>query len=168
MADEATLVLIKPDAIARGLTGAVLTRLDQLGLRVVGAKALRVSRRLATEHYQALRGRPFFEGLVTHLTGQLHGVDYVLAFVYAGPDAIAKVRQAAGATDPEQADPASLRGAFGRNTAGVMENILHASSDAREAEREIALWFRPDELLSPQQAAKRATTQPAGVPCCRA
>lgn len=168
MRDEATLVLIKPDAIARGLTGAVLTRLDQLGLRVIGAKAVRVSRRLAAEHYQALRGKPFFEGLIQHITGQLHGVNYVLALVYAGPGAIARVRRAAGATNPEQADPASLRGRFGRNTAGVMENVLHASSDAREAEREIALWFRPGELLSPRRTAKPSRTRQAGVPCCRA
>ncbi len=150
MADEATLVLIKPDALARGLAGAVLTRLEQLGLDLVGAKVTRVSRQLAEEHYKALRAKPFFNDLIRHLRGELHGVDYVLAFVYAGPGAIAKVRALAGATNPEQAELMSLRGSLGRmTTKGIMENVLHASSDAQEAEHEIPLWFRPEELLAP-------------------
>ena len=82
--------------------------------------------------------------------GELHGGAPVLALVYAGPDAVVKVRKLAGATNPDHADPTTIRGAFGRNTLeGVMENVIHASSDDREAEREIKLWFRPDELLEP-------------------
>lgn len=150
MKDEATLVLIKPDTLARGLAGAVLTRLEQLGLALVGAKVTRVSQELAEEHYQALRHKPFFSDLIRHLRGELHGVGYVLVFVYAGPGAIAKVRALAGATNPEHADPRSLRGALGRmTTKGIMENILHASANEQEAEHEIPLWFRPEELLMP-------------------
>ena len=148
--NEATLVLIKPDAIQRGLTGYVLTRLDEARLSMIGAKIVRVTRALAEDHYHALRDKPFFPDLIRHLCGELHGVDHVLAFVYAGPGAIAKVRQLAGATNPEAAEPASIRGAVGRmTTGGIMENVLHASSDEREAAREIALWFRPEELLRP-------------------
>lgn len=150
MSSEATLVLIKPDAIARGLTGLVLHRLEEAKLSMVGAKVVRVSRRLAEEHYHALRDKPFFPELLRHLCGELHGVDHVLALVYAGEDAVAKIRQLAGATNPEAAELTTIRGAFGRNTAsGVMENVLHASSDAQEAEREITLWFKPEELIRP-------------------
>lgn len=155
MPEQATLVLIKPDAIKRQLVGAVLSRLEELPLELIGAKAVRVSRELAEEHYKPLREKPFFGELIQYIRGQLHGVDYVLALVYAGPDAIGRVRQLAGATNPEAADPRSIRGALGRLTsAGLMENVIHASSDEQEAEREIKLWFRPEELLKPLYATK--------------
>lgn len=150
MNDEATLVFIKPDAIQRRQAGLVLQRLESLGLELVGAKAMRVSRKLAEAQYVHLRDKPFFQDLLKHLCGELHGVPYVLAFVYAGPSAIARVRELAGATDPEQAEPSSIRGGLGRNTSrGIMENVLHASADPAEAAREIALWFRAEELLRP-------------------
>ena len=159
MAAQATLVLIKPDAMKRGLTGAVLSRLDALQLEIVGAKAVHVSRELAEAHYQNIRGKPFFEETVALLRGALHGTAGVLAFVFWGEDAIARVRELVGATNPEKAEPSSIRGALGRiTTAGLMENILHASSDPQEAEREIRLWFQPHELLRspwPAESAKR-------------
>ena len=161
MKDQATLVVIKPDAIKRGLTGAVLGRLDLLQLEIVGAKMVRVSQELAEAHYQHIKEKPFFRETVEHLQGKLHGVHAVLALVLWGPDAVERVRQATGATNPEHADPASIRGAFGRmTTSGLMENILHSSSDLKDAEREIRLWFTAQELLrdvgvfSPQQAAR--------------
>jgi nucleoside-diphosphate kinase len=148
MREETTLVLVKPDAIVRGLTGAVLSRLAEAKLTLAGAKAMRVSRELAEEHYEALKDKPFYEELLRYLCGELHGVTHVLALVYMGSGAVGRVRQLAGATNPEQADPSTIRGALGRiTTKGVMENVLHASSDPQEAEREIKLWFRPDELL---------------------
>lgn len=148
MKDQATLVVIKPDAIKRGLAGAVLGRLEQLRLEIVAAKAVRVSRELAETHYRHLREKPFFEELLQHIQGKLHDVPYVLAFVFWGPDAVARVRQMMGATHPEKADPLSIRGSLGRmTTQGWMENILHASENEVEAEREIRLWFTPGELL---------------------
>lgn len=148
MAVESTLVLIKPDAIRRGLIGAAIARLEPLGLEIIGAKVVRVSRELAVEHYQHLRDKPFFEQLLDHLQGKLHDTPYVLAFVLRGEDAIARVRAVTGATHPEQADPTTIRGSFGRMTeSGIMENVVHASADAREAQREIALWFTPQELV---------------------
>ena len=148
MLSEATLVVIKPDAIKRGLAGAVLSRLEALRLDVIGAKAVRVSRQLAEEHYTDLRDKPFFEELLDLIQGKLHGTNYVLALVLWGPDAVTRVRVLAGATHPEQAEPLSVRGSFGRmTTSGVMENILHASSNLGEAQREIRLWFAPHELL---------------------
>lgn len=156
---EATLVLIKPDAIARGLAGASLSRLELLPLKLIGAKVAAVSRELAEEHYRALKGKPFFEDLIKHIRGRLHHVDALLALVYAGDGAIERVRALAGATNPEQAKPRSLRGALGRTTtAGVMENVIHASSDARDAEREIKLWFRPEELRAPLYPTKTVSS----------
>lgn len=157
MAEQATLVIIKPDAIKKGLTGAVLSRLDQLPLEIIGAKIVRVTRALAEEHYKHIRSKPFFEETVAHLQGRLHGVDAVLAFVYWGEEAIERVRTVTGATHPEKAEPKTIRGAFGRMlTTGLMENVIHASSDCTEAEREIRLWFRPEELLRDPFAGKSA------------
>ena len=162
--NEATLVVIKPDAIQRGLAGEVLSRLETLRLEVIGAKAVRVSRGLAEEHYQDLRTKPFFEELLAHLQGKLHRTNYVLAFVLWGPDAIGRVRELTGATHPEKADPLSIRGSFGRmTTAGLMENILHASSNQEEAKREIPLWFKPEELLEhPPAPSATNVEQPSG------
>ena len=148
MKDEATLVLIKPDAIVRGLTGAVVSRLAEAKLTLAGAKAARVSHELAEEHYKPLKGKPFYDELIRYICGELHGVTHVLALAYVGPGVGGRVRQLAGATNPEHADPTTIRGALGRvTTKGVIENVLHASSDPQEAEREIKLWFRPEELL---------------------
>ena len=148
MANEATLVIIKPDAIQKGLIGRVISHLEVLHLEMVGAKMVRVSRELATAHYHDLRDKPFFEMLLDHLQGKLHNVPFVLAFVLWGPDAIARVRDVTGATHPEKADPMSLRGSLGRMTAaGVMENVLHGSANAEDARLEIRLWFAPSELL---------------------
>ena len=161
MSADATLVLIKPDALAKNLTGAVLERLGRTGLSMVGAKVSRVSRALACEHYAALESKPFFNDLLAHLCGELHRVDSVLAFVYAGPGAVETVREAAGATNPDKAEWRSLRGAYGRNTAaGIMENVLHASSDAKDAQREIKLWFHPEELLIPLYPTKPDPSTP--------
>ena len=147
MANQATLVIIKPDAIKRGLMGAAISKLEPLQLELIGAKAMPVSRELAEEHYKHIRQKPFFTEAVEHLRGTLHGISYVLAFVLWGPNAIERVRQVVGATNPEKAEPCSIRGALGRNLAtGLMENVLHSSSDPIEAEREIRLWFKPQEL----------------------
>lgn len=157
MAEQATLVLIKPDAIRRGLAGVVLSRLETLQLEVIGAKAVRVSEALAREHYKQLAGKPFFSQLVEYLQGALHDTRYVLAFVFWGDNAVEGVRRLTGATHPEQAQPTSIRGALGRMTSdGLMENILHASADPDEADREIRLWFTPQELLRELPASRRA------------
>ena len=151
---QATLVLIKPDALQRGLAGAVLSRLEPLKLDIIGAKVVRLSQELAEEHYKSIKDKPFFRETVEHLQGTRHGMGYVLAFVFWGPDAIERVRQVTGATNPEKADPMTIRGALGRNlSSGLMENVLHASSAPAEAQREIAMWFKPEELLRDLSAA---------------
>jgi len=145
---EQTLVLIKPDGLSKSLTGNVLTRLSETKLEIAAAKCLRVSRELAEEHYKALHDRPFFEELIQYIMGGYHSRKKVLAIVYVGPGAIAKVREVAGATNPEEADSVSIRGQYGRiTTKGIYENVIHASTSLEEAEREIKLWFEPDEII---------------------
>ena len=145
---EQTLVIIKPDGLKKSLTGNILTRLSETKLEIIGAKVVRVSRELAEKHYAHLRDKPFFEDLIKYIQGEFHGRRKVLALVYWGEDAIRKVREICGATNPEEADPTTIRGAYGRiTTKGVYENVIHASKDAQEAEREIKLWFSPEELI---------------------
>ena len=145
---EQTLVLIKPDGLTKSLTGNILTRLSETKLEIAAAKVLRVSRELAEAHYKALSNRPFFEELIQYIMGEFHPRKKVLAMVYAGPDAIRRVRELSGATNPEEADSVSIRGQYGRiTTKGVYENVVHTSSNQQEAEREIKLWFQPDEII---------------------
>ncbi|MFH1504594.1 MAG: nucleoside-diphosphate kinase [Candidatus Omnitrophota bacterium] len=146
--NEATLVIIKPDGLKKSLTGNILSRLSETKLKIAGAKVVSVSSELADKHYQHLKSAPFYPELAKYITGELHGENRVMALVYWGEDAIKKVRDIAGATNPEQADPVSLRGAYGRIlTTGLFENVVHASSDPSESEREIKLWFDPQEIV---------------------
>jgi len=144
---EQTLVLIKPDGLKKSLTGNILTRLSETKLNIIGAKIVKVSRALAEEHYSALKEKPFFEDLVKYIMGEYHKKK-VMALVYWGEGAISKVREICGKTNPEEADSVSIRGAYGRiTTAGVYENVMHASANSEDAEREIKLWFKPDEII---------------------
>lgn len=152
-----TLVLIKPDGLKKSLTGNVLTRLSETKLDIIGAKIVRVSRELAQEHYRELKNKPFFEELIKYIMGHYHKKK-VMALVYWGEGAIAKVRKICGATNPEEADMVSIRGQFGRiTTKGVYENVIHASATEKEAKREIMLWFKPDELIAPIYRIKKIT-----------
>jgi len=151
MATEQTLVLIKPDGLFRRLTGLAIDRLDASGLEMVAAKMVSVSEELARTHYAALADKPFFPNLIRYIRGEFHGFtdSRVLAMVYRGDNAVRRVREIAGATNPEAALPGTIRGSFGRiTTAGQFENIIHASSDAADAEREVGLWFKPEEILA--------------------
>jgi len=146
--DEPTLILIKPDGLVKSLTGNILTRLSETKLEIVAAKMVRVSDELAREHYKHLKDKPFFEELISYIKGDLHNRHKVLAMVYYGASAIAKVRELAGATNPEEADTITIRGQYGRiTTKGLYENVIHASTNIPEAEREIKLWFNPDEII---------------------
>lgn len=146
--NQAALILIKPDGLKKSLTGNILTRLSETKLEIVAAKMLRVSRKLAEEHYRHLRDKPFFEELIKYLRGELHDRRKVMALIYWGKDALKKCRELAGATNPEEAEATSIRGSYGRiTTSGVYENVIHVSSNEVEAEREIKLWFQPDEII---------------------
>jgi len=151
MAIEQTLILIKPDGAARRLTGLTIDRLDATGLEMVAAKMVSVDEKLAREHYKSLSDKPFFEDLIKYIRGGYHGIkDHrILALVYRGENAIKAVRAVAGATNPEQAAAGTIRGTFGRmnSVTKQFENVIHASSDPTDAAREVALWFKKDEIL---------------------
>jgi nucleoside-diphosphate kinase len=145
--EQATLVIIKPDGLQKSLTGNILTKLSDTRLTIIAAKVKQVSRQLAEEHYKHMKEKPFFEEIVLYLMGEFH-TKRTMALVYYGDDAISRVRQICGATNPEEAAPATIRGSYGRiTTKGVYENVIHASSDPKDAEREIKLWFEPDEIV---------------------
>jgi nucleoside-diphosphate kinase len=147
--EERTLVLIKPDAMIKGLAGNVISDLHRLNLKMIGLKLVNVQNELAEKHYEEHRGKPFFEKLVAHLTGQLHNNENVVAIVYKGENAIQRIRDAAGKTHPEEADFNSLRGRYGRvhGKTDCFENVIHASDSTSSAEKEISLWFKKDELV---------------------
>jgi nucleoside-diphosphate kinase len=124
----------------------------------VASKIVKVSRELAVEHYKFMKDKPFFEELIKYIMGDYHKRK-VMALVYWGEDAIGKVRTICGSTNPEEADPVSIRGAYGRiTTKGVYENVIHASTNEAEAEREIKLWFKPDEVIVDLYPTKTAKT----------
>lgn len=136
---ERTLVLVKPDGVQRGLMGMVITRLEQRGLRLVAAKFMQVSRELAETHYAIHKGKPFYDGLISYITSAP-----VMAMVWEGPNAVAAVRQTMGSTRPTEAAPGSLRHDYALE---VSRNLTHASDSPENGQTEIALWFKPEELV---------------------
>jgi nucleoside-diphosphate kinase len=137
MASERTLILAKPDALARGLAGEILARFERRGATLRAARLLQVSRELGASHYAEHREKPFFDELVDFISS-----GPTLAFVLEGDGVIATARKTIGATNPADADPGSLRGSF---ALAMPNNLVHGSDSAASAEREIALWF-PDGL----------------------
>jgi nucleoside-diphosphate kinase len=137
MAVERTLILAKPDAVARGLSGEILARFERRGLKPLAVRLVCAPRELGERHYDEHRAKPFFEDLVAFITS-----GPTLAFVLEGEGAVATCRKTIGATDPAQADPGSLRGEF---ALAMPDNLVHGSDSVESAEREIALWF-PDGL----------------------
>ena len=162
---EQTLVLIKPDALKNSLTGYVLSCLSEVhsGLRFAGAKIVRVHRMLAEEHYAEHRGKVFYPPLLEYIMGCSHYPDEpqrrrVIAFVYRGPDAVQKIRDLVGPTNPHVAreqKPGCIRAlgtvvplkdAAGKVVGERLDNLIHASATVPEAEREIKLWFKPNDI----------------------
>lgn len=143
----AALVIIKPEGLYRSLVGEIINKFNETGLELVALRLVDVPREKAEEHYRQLKDKPFFPGVINHLMGKYHDGCRVIAMVYYGKDAIKQCRRVAGATNPEEADPKSIRGAFGRITKkGIFENVVHVSSDPQEARREIMLWLDPDDF----------------------
>ena len=143
---EKVLVVIKPDGMTKGLAGVVLTRFEETKLHMRDIRLVAPTRKLAEQHYKHLKNKPFYPGVIEYLLGKYHGTSHVLAIVYEGENAVAVSRKLAGATNPEEAHPHTIRGSMGRiTTAGVFENVVHVSSDAKEARREIKLWFKTSD-----------------------
>jgi nucleoside-diphosphate kinase len=150
---ERTLVLVKPDGVQRQLTGRILARYEERGLKIVGLKLVRVDRDLAERHYAVHRERPFFDSLVAFIVSAP-----LVALALEGPNAIAVVRAINGATRPHEAAPGTIRGDFALETA---QNIVHASDSTETAEAELALWFAPGELLDYEREVDRWVLAPA-------
>jgi nucleoside-diphosphate kinase len=139
VAVERTLILIKPDAVQRRLTGEILGRIERRGFEVRAGKLVRVSRDLGERHYAEHREKPFFGELVEFITSAP-----TWALVVEGEGAVATLRKTIGATNPADAEPGSIRGDF---ATAMPDNLVHGSDSPESAEREIALWFSDDELV---------------------
>jgi nucleoside-diphosphate kinase len=150
---ERTLVLVKPDGVQRLLTGRILARYEERGLKLIGLKLVRIPPDLAEQHYDVHRDKPFFGGLVEFISS-----GPLVAAVLEGPNAIAIVRAMNGATRPHEAAPGTIRGDFALETA---QNLVHASDSAETAATEIELWFRPDELIEYDRAIDAWVLAPA-------
>jgi len=137
---ERSLVLIKPDAMERELGGAIISRLQEKGLKLVALKMLHMDKALAERHYAVHRDKPFFTGLVKYITSSP-----IIAFVLEGDGAVELIRQTMGATDPARAEAGTIRADFGLD---VERNSTHASDSAENAEQEIRLFFTEDEIFS--------------------
>ena len=144
---ERTLILVKPDAVQRGLIGEVLGRLERRGLRLVALRLMRAGEALARRHYAEHEGKPFFGGLVDYITSSP-----LVAAVFEGPDAIAAARQTMGATNPVAAAPGTIRGDLALE---VGRNLVHGSDGPDSAAREIALFFGGEPLDSWERDADR-------------
>jgi nucleoside-diphosphate kinase len=138
MAIEQTLILCKPDAVVRGLTGEILARFEKRGYDIVAMKMLLVEEERAKRHYAEHEGKPFFAGLVEYITSAP-----IVALVVQGSDAIEGCRSTIGATNPIKAAPGSIRGDYAQT---IGRNLVHGSDSPESAQREIAIWFEPSEI----------------------
>lgn len=138
MGVERTLVFIKPDGVARRLVGEIIARFERKGLKIKALKMMWMSRELAEEFYSMHRGKPFFESLIKFVTS-----GPIVAMVLEGDSAVSVVRRMIGPTDGREAPPGTIRGDYALSK---QENIIHASDSRENAEREISLLFKPEEI----------------------
>jgi nucleoside-diphosphate kinase len=142
---ERTLVLVKPDAMQRGLAGEIISRLERRGLKIVAMRLLHMDEALARRHYAVHEDKSFFEPLICYITSCP-----IIAAVFEGPNAIEVVRQTMGSTNPAEAAPGTIRGDLGLETG---RNLIHGSDSPQTAEKEITLFFAESELLSWERSA---------------
>jgi nucleoside-diphosphate kinase len=144
---ERTLIIVKPDAMQRGLAGEVISRFERRGLRIAGLKLMKIDRALAERHYGEHVGKPFYEGLVSFITSTP-----VVVGVLEGPNAVQAVRNTMGATNPLNANGGTIRGDL---AISVGPNLVHGSDSPQSAEREIGLFFKPEEIVSYERDFER-------------
>ncbi|GAC1322069.1 MAG: nucleoside-diphosphate kinase [Chloroflexota bacterium] len=137
---QRTLIIVKPDAVQRGLIGPILSRFEQKGLRLAALKLIHINRDLAERHYAVHQGKPFYDGLVSFITSSP-----VVVGVLEGPDAIVATRTIMGATNPVTADPGSIRGLYALE---IGQNLIHGSDSPETAAYEIDLYFRPEDIVT--------------------
>jgi len=145
---DRTLVLIKPDALQRGLAGEVISRLERRGLKIVALRLLRMDDAFARRHYAEHEGKPFLEGLVRFITS-----GPLIAAVFEGPNAVELVRRTMGATDPQKAEPGTIRGDL---SVYIQNNLIHGSDSPESAKREIALFFEGGDVVSWERDTDRS------------
>jgi nucleoside-diphosphate kinase len=141
---QTTLIILKPDTLQRGLMGRVLSRFEDKGLAVVGAKLMKISPELAAKHYEVHKGKKFYENLVRYMTSRP-----VLVLAVAGNNAVEVCRKMMGATFGSKAEPGTIRGDFGVSNS---MNLVHGSDSAESAERELGLFFTKSELFDDPRA----------------
>ncbi len=142
--EERTFVAIKPDGVKRGLIGKIITRFEDKGFKIVGMKLLQVTPELAAKHYEEHQGKPFYNRLIYYITSSP-----IVAMVIEGYNAVESVRHIVGATNPLNADVGTIRADF----AQIMEyNVIHASDSVQSAEREIGIYFKPEEIYDNWQS----------------
>ncbi len=140
MSLERTLIIVKPDGVQRGLVGEIIHRLERRGLKIAGMKMIQITPELAQQHYAEHVGKPFFEGLVNYITSSP-----VVVAVIEGKKAIETVRKTMGATNPVNAEPGTIRGDL---AVEIGRNLIHGSDGPESAVREVALYFKDEELIS--------------------
>ncbi len=144
---EKTLIILKPDALQRGLAGRIITRFEEKGFTLLGLKAMQVSKALAEKHYAVHKGKPFYDRLIQYITSSP-----VVVMVLQAVGGIAVARKMMGATFGSKAEPGTIRGDFGLSNSF---NLIHGSDSPEAAEFEIGLYFKPDELLKPDRAIEK-------------
>lgn len=144
---ERSLIILKPDAVQRGLVSTILGRLEQRGLRFAGLKMMHVTEELARKHYGEHEGKPFFAGLIEYITS-----GPVVVIVVTGKNVIETVRTMVGATNPVKAAPGTIRGDFGLE---IGRNLIHASDSPESGERETSIFFASNELVAMERSVDR-------------
>ncbi len=144
---QRTLVIVKPDGVQRGLVGKILARFEERGFKIVALKMVQVTRELAEQHYAVHKGKFFYEGLVSYI-----GSSPVVVMVIEGHEAISAVRKMVGSTRPWEAEAGTIRGDYALMG---LRNLIHASDAPETAAHEIALWFKPEELVEYQREIDR-------------
>lgn len=141
---ERSYVMVKPDGVQRGLVGEIIARLERRGLKLIGLKLMTISRELAEQHYGEHKGKPFYDGLIEFITSSP-----VVGMAWEGERAVSLIRTTMGATDCAAAAPGTIRGDFGLSKGN---NLVHGSDSPESAERELGLFFKPQELQSYERA----------------
>ncbi|MDS1030983.1 nucleoside-diphosphate kinase [Bacillota bacterium LX-D] len=144
---ERTYVMVKPDGVQRNLVGKIIRRIDSKGYKLIGLKLLQISQEIAAEHYREHQGKSFYSSLVDFITS-----GPVVAMVWEGKGVVKAMRTLMGATNPLEAAPGTIRGDFGID---IGRNVIHGADSVENAEREIALYFRPEELVSYPKALEQ-------------
>lgn len=143
---ERTFIMLKPDAVQRGLVGQIIARFEAKGCKLVGMKLIKVDRALAEQHYAEHKGKAFFEPTVSYIMSSP-----VVATVWEGKNVVAIARELMGSTNPASANPGTIRGAYGMD---ISRNVIHGSDSVASADREIALYFKPEEIMEYDKAGQ--------------